>query len=86
MVDIRTRPTDPVVAERLRHAREKLDGAVPLSGKRSRKVSLRIDPALLEVAKAQSGVISDTDMIILALTLFVAENTPAESSRALVDA
>ena len=59
---------------RLAHAMQTLQRRGVLKGVRSRKMSVRVDPGLLEEARARSGVKGDSDLVNAALALMAAPN------------
>jgi hypothetical protein len=54
---------------RVKHALTVLDAKGVLGQSASRKVSARVDPGLLEAARAKMGVDNDTDLLTAALAL-----------------
>jgi hypothetical protein len=63
---------DPMVAARMAHAARALEAGKRLHGARSKRVSVRVDPGLIEAAKAKSGLASDSDVINAALAVIAA--------------
>jgi hypothetical protein len=63
---------DPIVAARLTHAIAALKDSGRLSGARSKRISVRLDPGLVQAAKANSGIQNDSDLINAALATLAA--------------
>lgn len=63
---------DAVTAARLAHALEALAKKGQLAGARTRRVSARVDPGLVEAARARTGIANDSDLINAALALIAA--------------
>ena len=63
---------DAVTAARLRHALEALAEKGQLAGRRTRRVSARVDPGLVEAARMRTGITNDSDLISAALALMAA--------------
>lgn len=63
---------DAGTALRLAHAMTALDRRQVLAGRRSLKISVRVDPGLLVAARAQSGMAGDSDLVNAALALMAA--------------
>jgi hypothetical protein len=59
--------TDPMVVARLTYAAKAVERSGALQGRRTRRLSARVDPGLLEAAKAKSGIQNDSDLINAAL-------------------
>ena len=58
---------DPIVVARLKHALNALETSGRLNGARTKRLSARVDPGLVEAAKAKSGIQNDSDLINAAL-------------------
>jgi hypothetical protein len=69
---VKIRGADPIVAARLAHAIDAVKVSGRLSGARSKRVSVRLDPGLVEAAKANSGIENDSDLINAALAAVAA--------------
>lgn len=63
---------DPITAARLTHAVTALAASGRLRGVRSKRISARVDPGLIEAAKAKSGLDNDSDVINAALAVIAA--------------
>ena len=61
-----------IVGARLRAALEELSGTGALTGSRSRRISARVDPGLIEAAKRRTGLEADSDVINAALAVLAA--------------
>ena len=61
-----------LMSARVKFAFAELERAGRLAGARSRKVSARIDPGLIEAAKRRTGLSSDSDLISAALAVIAA--------------
>lgn len=59
-------------ANRLAHAIEALSTRGVLAGVKSRRISTRVDPGLVEEAKRRTGLQSDADVITAALAIMAA--------------
>jgi hypothetical protein len=58
---------DPLVVAKLTHAVKAMERSGKLHGARSKRLSARVDPGLLDAAKAKTGLQSDSDLINAAL-------------------
>jgi len=58
-----------VAAPRVRHSLEALGAKGILGHNASKRISARVDPGLLEAARARMGVDNDTDLVTAALAL-----------------
>lgn len=65
---------DAVVQEKVKSARRSLEQRGVLSGSRSRRLSARVDPGLLEEAKRRSGARGDSEVVSAALALLAGED------------
>jgi hypothetical protein len=63
---------DELTHLRLRHAFTALQRSGALTGSRSRKLSTRVDPGLIEAARQRAGVQSDSDLVSAALAMLAA--------------
>jgi hypothetical protein len=63
---------DPLTATRLNHAVLELQQTGALTGARSQKLSIRVDPGLIEAARRRTGLHSDSDLINAALAVIAA--------------
>lgn len=68
----RIEAADPLITARLNFAVLELERAGAVTGKRSRKLSTRVDPGLMEAARARTGLRSDSDLINAALAVVAA--------------
>lgn len=68
-------PGDRFVIERVAQAEDRLKRGGVLTGARSARVSARIDPGLLERAKARVGLKNDSEVIAAALMLLAGQDT-----------
>ncbi|NBB84521.1 MAG: hypothetical protein GVY28_14105 [Alphaproteobacteria bacterium] len=59
------------VRRRVVHAMARLADDPAMTGRRSHRVSARLDPALIEAAKQRTGLTSETEVIEAALALIV---------------
>ena len=60
---------DEILQAKVKFARRSLENRGVLSGSRSRRLSARVDPGLVEEAKRRSGVQSDSELVSAALAL-----------------
>jgi len=63
---------DALTNTRLRFAFVELERSGALAGARSQKLSTRVDPGLIEAARRQTGLRSDSDLINAALAVIAA--------------
>ena len=63
---------DTLTRARLKFAIQALERAGALAGARSRKLSTRVDPGLIEAARQRTGLRSDSDLINAALAVIAA--------------
>lgn len=63
---------DPMVVARLTHAVKTIAESGRLHGLRSKRLSARVDPGLVEAAKAKSGITNDSELINAALAAIAA--------------
>lgn len=63
---------DPLTNARLRFAFVALERSGALAGTRSKKLSMRVDPGLIEAARRRTGLRSDSDLINAALAMIAA--------------
>jgi hypothetical protein len=66
------RAVDPVVSARLRFAFQVLADGGKLAGARTRRLSARVDPGLIEAARSKTGIGNDSDLINAALAVIAA--------------
>jgi hypothetical protein len=66
------RTIDPVVSARLRFALQVLTDGGKLAGVRTRRLSARVDPGLIEAARSKTGIGNDSDLINAALAVIAA--------------
>ena len=66
------RTIDPVVSARLRFALQVLADGGKLAGVRTRRLSARVDPGLIEAARSKTGIGNDSDLINAALAVIAA--------------
>ena len=65
-------PPAPLTRQRLSFAVRELEDTAVLTGARSRKLSTRVDPGLLQAARERTGLQSDSDLINAALAVIAA--------------
>jgi hypothetical protein len=63
---------DPVVSAKVRFAYKVLTEGRKLAGARSRRLSARVDPGLIEAARQKTGIGNDSDLINAALAVIAA--------------
>jgi len=63
---------DPLTRTRLKFAIAELQRAGALTGVRSRKLSTRVDPGLIDAARRRTGLSRDSDLINAALAVIAA--------------
>lgn len=63
---------DTLTNTRLRFAFDELERSGALAGARSKKLSMRVDPGLIEAARRRTGLRSDSDLINAALAMLAA--------------
>jgi hypothetical protein len=63
---------DPLTSARLRFAFSELERSGTMTGARSLKLSMRVDPGLIEAARRRTGLHSDSDLINAALAVVAA--------------
>lgn len=63
---------DALTSARLRFAFVELERSGALTGARSKKLSTRVDPGLIEAARRRTGLRSDSDLINAALAIVAA--------------
>lgn len=66
------RPVDPVVSAKVRFAYKVLTESRKLAGARSRRLSARVDPGLIEAAREKTGIGNNSDLINAALAVIAA--------------
>jgi hypothetical protein len=66
---------DEVLQAKLTSARRSLERRGVLSGIRSKRLSARVDPGLVEEAKRRSGLQSDSELVSAALALMAESDT-----------
>ena len=66
------RAGDDLTHERLRFALNELERSGALTGARSKKLSMRVDPGLMEAARRRTGLRGDADVINAALAVIAA--------------
>jgi hypothetical protein len=66
------RTVDPVVSAKLRFAFRVLADGGKLAGVRSRRLSARVDPGLMQAARRKTGIGNDSDLINAALAVIAA--------------
>jgi hypothetical protein len=59
-------------ALKLKHALQQLVRTGELQGRRSKKLSARVDPGLIKAAKARTGITNDSDLVNAALAVIAA--------------
>jgi hypothetical protein len=68
------RTVDPVVSAKLRFAFQALADGGQLAGVRSRRLSARVDPGLMQAARRKTGIGNDSDLINAALAVIAASD------------
>src|SRR5258708_28744114 len=68
----KTRRKATLSALKLKHALEQLTRTGELQGKRSKKLSTRVDPGLIKAAKERTGITNDSDLVNAALAMIAA--------------
>ena len=63
---------DTLTSARLRFAFAELERSGTMAGARSLKLSMRVDPGLIEAARRRTGLHSDSDLINAALAVIAA--------------
>jgi hypothetical protein len=63
---------DVLTNARLQFAFRELERAGALAGARSRKLSTRVDPGLIEAARRRTGLRNDSDLVNAALAMIAA--------------
>jgi hypothetical protein len=63
------RAVDPVVSAKVRFAYKVLMEGRELAGARSRRLSARVDPGLIEAARRKTGIDNNSDLINAALAV-----------------
>ena len=63
---------DALTKTRLKFALAELERAGILAGARSKKLSMRVDPGLIDAARQRTGLHSDSDVINAALAVIAA--------------
>jgi hypothetical protein len=63
---------DPLVSAKVRFAYKVLMEGRKLAGARSRRLSARVDPGLIEAARQKTGIGNDSDLINAALAVIAA--------------
>jgi hypothetical protein len=58
-----------LAAVKLDHALRSLDARGEITGERSRKLSVRVDPGVLEAAKRETGIENTSDLVNAALAI-----------------
>jgi hypothetical protein len=66
------RTVDPIVSAKLRFALQVLTDGGKLAGVRTRRLSARVDPGLIEAARSKTGIGNDSDLINAALAVIAA--------------
>jgi hypothetical protein len=66
------RTVDPLVSARLRFALAVLMAGGKLAGARTRRLSARVDPGLIEAARSRTGIGNDSDLVNAALAVIAA--------------
>ena len=66
---------DQILQAKLKSARRSLESRGVLSGTRSKRLSARVDPGLVEEAKRRSGLQSDSELVTAALALMAESDT-----------
>jgi hypothetical protein len=66
------RAVDPVLAAKLQFAWNALAAGGTLAGARSKRLSARVDPGLIEAARRKTGIGNDSDLINAALAVMAA--------------
>jgi hypothetical protein len=69
-----TLPSDPIVSARLMFAMRVLMRDGRLVGARTKRMSARVDPGLLNAAKTKTGLKNDSDLICAALAVLAASD------------
>src|SRR5689334_21655168 len=68
----RSAAADPLTTGRIAFAVESIAKSGRLQGARTRRLSARVDPGLIEAAKAATGIDNDSDLINAALAVIAA--------------
>lgn len=63
---------DALTHARLKFALVELERSGALAGARSKKLSMRVDPGLIEAARQRTGLRSDSDLVNAALAMIAA--------------
>lgn len=63
---------DALTKDRVRFALAELDRSGVLTGTRSKKLSMRVDPGLIEAARRRTGLDSDSELVNAALAIIAA--------------
>jgi hypothetical protein len=58
-----------IAAVKLDHALRSLDAKGEIAGQRSRKLSVRVDPGILEAARRETGIENPSDLVNAALAM-----------------
>jgi hypothetical protein len=66
------RAIDPLVSAKVRFAYKVLMEGRKLAGARSRRLSARVDPGLIEAARQKTGIANNSDLINAALAVIAA--------------
>lgn len=67
--------SDADIAARLAFASESLAKSGILRGARTRKLSVRVDPGLIEAARKRTGITKDSDLVNAALAALAARDS-----------
>lgn len=66
------RSADPVMSAKLKFAWDALAAEGTLSGARSKRLSARVDPGLIDAARRRTGIGNDSDLVNAALAVIAA--------------
>jgi hypothetical protein len=69
-----TGKADPITTARLTYAATALAQSGKLKGARSKKISVRVDPGLIDAARARTGIANDSDLVSAALAIVAGED------------
>jgi hypothetical protein len=67
-------PSDPLVSAKLAFAIRVLSDSGKLAGRRSKRMSTRIDPGLLAAARVKTGLKNDSELVSAALAVIAASD------------
>jgi hypothetical protein len=67
-----SRSTDPITAARIEFALSTLAARGKLKGSRTERLSARVDPGLIEAARAKTGLGNDSELVNAALAVLAA--------------